>query len=55
MDILLSIVQLEENSYEEIVVALKNSNLPKKVQWDIVDILDTAVEQTKQAKNMGWL
>lgn len=55
MDILLSIVQLEEDSYAAIVTALKNSNLPKKMQWDIIDILDTAVEQTKQAKNMGWL
>jgi hypothetical protein len=55
MDILLSIVQLEEDQRKEIVEALKNSNLEKEIRWKIIDILDIAVEQTKQAKNMGWL
>ena len=55
MDILLSIVQLDESRYEELLPLLKESNLEKDVKWEIISILETAVEQTKQAKNMGWL
>jgi len=55
MDILLAIVQLEETRYHELLPILKDSNLDDKVKWEIIDILETAVEQTKQAKNMGWL
>ena len=55
MDILLSIVQLDESRYKELLPLLNDSNLEKEVKWEIISILETAVEQTKQAKNMGWL
>lgn len=55
MDILLSIVRLEKERYEEITEAIKDSNLSTEIRWKIYDILDIALEQTKQAKNMGWL
>lgn len=55
MDILLSIVQLDESRYKELLPLLNDSNLEKEVKWELISILETAVEQTKQAKNMGWL
>ena len=55
MDILLAIVQLEKSRYKELVGILNESDLSKEVKWEIIDILDTAAQQTEQAKSMGWL
>ena len=55
MDIMLPIVNLEQESYKHYVAALKESNLPKLIQGELIDLLKTALEQTKQAENMGWL
>jgi hypothetical protein len=55
MDILLSLLNLSEEKYEYYLQEIKKSNLPKEVQWDLNGFLQTALEQTKQAKEMGWL
>jgi hypothetical protein len=55
MDILLSIVELEQPRYKELVTILSQSDLSKDVKWEIIEILDAAVQQTVQAKSMGWL
>lgn len=55
MDIMLPIVTLEQKSYKQYVMALKESNLSKIIQGELIDLLQTALEQTQQAKNMGWI
>ena len=55
MDIMLPIVNLDKEGYDTYVSAMKASNLPGSIQCDLIDLLNTALEQTKQAENMGWL
>jgi len=52
---MLSIVNLEQESYQQYLTAIKESDLSKIIQGELIDLLNTALEQTKQAKNMGWL
>lgn len=55
MDILLEIVKLEKNQLEDYKKALKKSNLPTDLAWDIIALLEAAHRQTLQAEDMGWL
>ena len=55
MDMMVSLVILSDEKFDDYIKEIKKSNLPKEIQWDLRDLLQTAVEQTKQAKNMGWL
>lgn len=55
MDIMLSLINLTDDEYKNHLNEIKKSNLPKKTQWDLIDLLQTILEQTRQAKNMGWL
>lgn len=55
MDILLSIVQLSKKEFTDYVAKIKASNLDKMTQGELINLLETALQQTQQAKNMGWL
>ena len=55
MDIELYIVQLSQAKYDEYVTHIKASNLPRLMQIELIDLLETALERTQQARNMGWL
>jgi len=55
MDIMLPLVNLDQESYEHYVAALQESNLPKTIRWDLLDLLKTVLAQTQQAETMGWL
>lgn len=55
MDIMLSLVDLTDTQHQNYVNEIKKSNLPKKTQWDLIDLLQTVLEQTNQAKGLAWL
>lgn len=55
MDFFLAIVKLSEKDHRLYIDEIKKSNLPKEVQFEIIDLLDTALQQTKQAKSQGWI
>jgi hypothetical protein len=55
MDFTLPIVELDQKNYEQYVKALKESNCPETIRWELLDLLLTALKQTKQAKTIGWL
>ncbi len=55
MDILLTLCVLSQKKCDDYTQQLLASNLPKFTQHEIIDLLRTAVEQTQQAKTMGWL
>lgn len=55
MDIEIYIVKLTHAKFDEYVSQIKASNLPKPIQIGLIDLLETALAQTQQAKNMGWL
>lgn len=54
-DILVTIVYLAQEQFETYLQEIKNSNLPKPVQWDLIDLLKTAREHTEMARKMGWI
>ena len=37
------------------LVEIKKSNLPKEIQWELTDLINTAREQIQQAREIGWL
>ena len=55
MDFMLPIVDLDQEHFETYVAALKTSNLPNMIRGELVDLLETALDQTNRAKEMGWL
>jgi hypothetical protein len=55
MDIELTMLNFSEDQLKFYLVEIKKSNLPKEVQWELTDLLETANQQIKQANAMGWL
>jgi phospholipase C len=55
MDITLTMLNFSEDQLKNYLVEIKKSNLPKEVQWELADLLETANEQIGQAKAIGWL
>lgn len=55
MDISLTLLNFSEDQLKTYVTEIKKSNLPKEVQWELTDLLQTANTQIKEAKAMGWL
>jgi hypothetical protein len=55
MDFALTLLNFSEDQLKNYLVEIKKSNLPKEVQWELADLLNTANEQIKQAQGMGWL
>ena len=55
MDILLTLIPLTQKEFDDYAKQIRASNLSKITQCDLIEILRMAVEQTQQAKNMGWL
>jgi len=48
-------VNLDQEGYDNCVSVIKASNLSGPMQYELIDLLDTVLEQTKQAESMGWL
>ncbi len=55
MDIVLTMLNFSEEQLKLYLLEIKKSNLPKEVQWELTDLLETANVQIKEAKAMGWL
>lgn len=55
MDFFLSIVQLSEKDHRRYMDEIRKSNLPKDIQCELIDLLNTALQQTKQARSQGWI
>lgn len=55
MDILFEIVNSNEKELMHLIQAVEKSNINKKLQDKIMDVLYTVIEQTRQAKSYGWL
>ena len=54
-DILVTIVYLAQEQFEIYLREIKASNLPKPLQWDLIDLLETARKHTEMARGMGWI
>ena len=55
MDITLRLVQVTEKMLLRYKEAINKSDLPLFTKQELIDILETAVEHTKDARAMGWL
>jgi len=54
-DILFKIVYLTKGQLEIYTREIKSSNLPKPLQWDLIDLLKDVQEHTEMARQMGWI
>lgn len=52
---MLTMLNFSEDQLKFYLHEIKKSNLPKEVQWELADLLETADVQIKEAKKMGWL
>jgi hypothetical protein len=55
MDILFSVVNSDKKELTYFIQQISNSNIEKSIQEDIIYVLQTVIEQTDQAKRMGWI
>ncbi len=55
MDILLTIVRLSDEEFNDYKKQIQASNLSKFTQNGLLELLRTALEHTAQAKKMGWV
>jgi hypothetical protein len=55
MDIELTMLNFSQDQLKHYLLEIKKSNLPKEVQSELTDLLETASIQIKQARAMGWL
>lgn len=55
MDIQLTLLNFSDEDLKLYLSEIKKSNLPKEVQWELTDLLNTAQVQIKEAREMGWL
>ena len=54
-DILFKIVYLAQDQFETYTHAIKESNLPKSIQWDLTALLKEVREHTEMARQIGWI
>lgn len=55
MDILITLVYVSKVQLEDYIKEIKASNLPKPMQWDLIDLLETARRHTEDAVKMAWV
>jgi hypothetical protein len=51
----LTLLNFSDEQLELYLSEIKKSNLPKEVQWELADLLNTAQEQINEARDIGWL
>jgi hypothetical protein len=54
-DLLFEIVNSDEQELMNFIHAIKNSNIVENLQEQIIEVLYTVINQTRQAKKNGWL
>ena len=54
-DFLITVVYLSQEQFETFVKEIKESNLSKTTQWDLIDLLKTARQHTEHARQNGWI
>lgn len=54
-DVLFEIVNSDEQELMHFIRSIKNSNIEEKLQEQIIEVLYTVINQTRQAKKSGWL
>jgi hypothetical protein len=55
MDILITIVQLSNEEFDDYKKQIQASNLSRFTQNGLLHLLKTALEHTDQARAMGWV
>lgn len=55
MDILITLVQLSQEEFDDYKKQIQASNLSRFTQNGLLDLLRTALEHTAQAREMGWI
>jgi hypothetical protein len=55
MDILITLVQLSEEEFDDYKKQIQASNLSLFTQNGLLDLLQTALVHTAQAREMGWV
>lgn len=54
-DVLIPFHNITDEQIQHYIGAIKASDLPKPLQWEIIDVLETAIQQTHVARRVGWL
>ena len=55
VDFQLTLLNFTDADLQLYLSEIKKSNLPKAIQWELTDLLNTAQTQINEARNMGWL
>ena len=55
MDILITLVQLSEEEFDDYKKQIQASNLSRFTQNGLLELLRTALAHTAQAREMGWV
>lgn len=55
MDITLAMINLSDDQCMGYIEEIMKSNLPRMIQFELEDLLKTALTQADQARAMGWL
>ncbi len=55
VDMLLEIINVPDERFQRLMKAINDSDLSLPMKRDLEDILKSACNQTKQAKEMGWM
>jgi hypothetical protein len=55
MDILLTIVELSNEEFDDYKKQIQASNLSRFTQNGLLELLQMALEHTAQARKMGWV
>ena len=55
MNFQLTLLNFSDDQLQLYISELKKSNLPKEVEWEITDLLETAKIQIDEARGIGWL
>lgn len=54
-NLLFEIVNSDEQELMDFIHAIKNSSIAKNLQEQIIEVLYTVINQTRQAQKNGWL
>ena len=55
MNISMTLLNFSNEQLQLYIKEIKKSNLPKAIQWELTDLLDTAQTQINETRAMGWL
>lgn len=55
MDIELTLLNFTDEELLNYINVIKQSNISRKIQIELIDLLETVMIQVEQTRQMGWL